>query len=72
MKLIEIEIHTDGGPWAEHNYPCPIFWERPSVYELGYGIFSPSWEAQKKGWKIVKVNGWLKNWILDLINEKYH
>lgn len=71
MKLSEIEIRTDSGPWAEHNYPCPIYWERPAVYNLGKGIFSPSWQAQKMGWQIVRVNGWFKRWILSMINEAY-
>lgn len=66
MKLQKIKIVTDGGPWASHDYPCPVFRDRPAVLNLSKGIFEPSWEAQDKGYHLVKVDTYLKKLLYEL------
>lgn len=58
MRLLTPYIDTDGGPWAKHNYPCPVYRKLPAVIDVGTGIFSPSWEAQRDGWHLVQAKGW--------------
>lgn len=54
MKLAEIEICTDGGPWAKHNYPCSVCGKYHAVLDLNTGVFQPCWACQTLGWKITK------------------
>ncbi len=56
-------IDTDGGPWAKHNKPCPVFQDEHAVFDLNIGIFLPSWKAQREGWILVKVPRWLR-WFI--------
>ena len=63
MKLLKIDIETDGGPWAKHNMPCPIDRKEYAVLDLESGVFLPSWKAQREGWMLIKAPGWLK-WFL--------
>ncbi len=61
--LMRPQVKTDGGPWATHNMPCCIHADSHAVYDLGTGIFHPSWKAQKEGWALVKLPGWAC-WLL--------
>lgn len=56
-ELAKIKIETDGGPWARHNYPCPVHGDEPAVLNLDDGVFHPSWKAQDAGWMLVKATG---------------
>ena len=48
-------VHTDGGPWATHDMPCPVLGPpHKAVLDLGTGVFHPSWEAQRQGWALIK------------------
>jgi len=67
MKPFEINIVTDGGPWVEHDYPCPVYSNLNGVYDMDKGIFKPSWVAQKRGWNLVHADTWLKRIILKYI-----
>lgn len=59
MKPFKVEIITDGGPWAEHNFPCPVYVQsRSAVYNLNTCVFEPSWTAQKDGWMTIRATGW--------------
>jgi hypothetical protein len=64
--LAEITVVTDGGPWATHNYPCPVYREKHAVIDLSTGIFQPSWEAQYQGWRLIKADSWVKFMVLRL------
>ena len=57
-----IHIKTDGGPWCEHNMPCPVHIKNRAVYDMNSGVFNPSWEAQSEGWMLVKPPRWLR-WL---------
>ena len=63
MQVMKIDIVTDGGPWAEHNYPCPVYTNCKAVLDLDKGIFQPSWIAQKHGYHIIHANTWIKRLI---------
>lgn len=59
MKLTEVNIITDGGPWVKHNMHCPIMWDKePAVFDMDQNVFLPSWKAQEDGWITVKAVGW--------------
>lgn len=64
MKLAEIVIRTDGGPWVEHNMPCPIYGDEPAVYCMNTGIFKPSRAAQRDGYAVTKADSRLGRWVL--------
>lgn len=66
--LAEIRVITDGGPWAFHNYPCPVHWKKHAVLNIGTGVFQPSWEAQKDGWMLVRASGW-RAWLIKLLGS---
>lgn len=61
-------ITTDGGPWATHDYACPVCVEKSAVLELGTGQFSPCWPCQKLGWRTKKLNWWdrFAQWVANL------
>lgn len=48
--LAEIRGVTDWGPWAQHNFPCPVCKERLARVELGGWIFGPCAECRIEGW----------------------
>ena len=57
FKLLDIKINDFGGsPFADHNYPCPVYPENKAVLVINRGYFQPSWIAQKKGFKLVKLD----------------
>ncbi len=58
MKEFEIEIVTDGGPWATHNMPCAICHKEHAVLDLETAIFYPCWKCQKQ-WVLKKKNKFL-------------
>lgn len=49
-----ITVYTDGGPWAHHNFPCPICHECVAVLELDGWVFQPCRGCQADGWIIEK------------------
>jgi len=65
-SLLEVDIITDGGPWAKHNMPCPVCGQEPAVLQLWNGIFQPCWKCQKKG--IITLQ--LPRWLMKLIRIK--
>ena len=62
MKPLKIEI-DDHGLFCLHNMPCPV---KGSEYHAVYsgGIFEPSWEAQREGWKLVRANTRFQRFLL--------
>lgn len=50
--LAEIRAVTDWGPWAQHNFPCPVCKERVARVELSGWVFGPCWECATAGWKL--------------------
>lgn len=67
MILAQIKIESDGGPWVNHNYPCPVIRDSHAVFNLNTGVFEPSWGAQRAGWHIVHADTWIKKWVLKLV-----
>jgi hypothetical protein len=66
MEIAKIEIVTDGGPWAEHNMPCPICWEKSAVLNMSTNRFDACWDCQKEGWHVcrTKPKGILKGLLV--------
>lgn len=64
-----VQIETDGGPWATHDMPCGVHFDKgeKAVLNLNDGVFEPSWRAQSEGWRLVCVApGWRRrvfDWI---------
>jgi len=64
MELLEVNVEViAGGLSCEHNYPCPVYSDKPAVY-TSYGYFQPSWEAQKEGWKLIRTTNRFQRFIL--------
>lgn len=51
-------IVTDGGPWAAHNMPCPVCYERKAVLWLHDGAFHPCDHCTADGWVLKKKRRW--------------
>lgn len=66
-ELMKIEVITDGGPWATHNYPCPVYQDLHAIINLNSGVFTPSRKAESEGWRLIQVKGWFKKWLFNLI-----
>lgn len=56
MDVAKIKVVTDGGPWVEHNMPCPICREKHAIMQLWDGNFLPCWSCQKDGYKTLKLS----------------
>lgn len=65
MKLADIQVVTDGGPWAKHNMPCAKCGKNKAVIQLWDSTFQPCWECQREGWKLVKVPKILQRFLKD-------
>lgn len=72
LKTLDSEsvptIVSDGGPWVKHNMPCAVEPSQKAVYDLGQGVFLPSWAAQRQGWMLIKPPKWLR-WFLRRRND---
>jgi hypothetical protein len=53
-EIAQITIATDGGPWAIHNFPCPICLKRPAILNLNTGVFEPCGVDRAEGWTIIR------------------
>jgi len=63
MRKPNIEVH---GPMAEHDQACAVLHRenQPAVYNLGTGVFQPSWKAQEKGYRLIKAVSPLQKFLL--------
>jgi hypothetical protein len=50
--LAEIRAVTDWGPWAEHNFPCPVCKQRASIVNIDAWVFGPCAVCQREGWEL--------------------
>ncbi len=64
MQIHEPQIVTDGGPWAEHDYACPVYADQHAVLVLDDGVFRPSGAAQRDGWRLVQARSKFHHWLL--------
>lgn len=64
VRKTKLEIF---GPFAIHDMPCAVEPKEHAVYHLDNGVFYPSWEAQRAGWKLVHAKTRFQRWILNLI-----
>lgn len=72
MKLNDIKLDDLGGsPVCLHNYPCPIYHDKPAVRIVGSNYFQPSWEAQKNGYKIVKIDNFFQKILLKFFKTDF-
>lgn len=55
-------VHTDGGPWAIHDYACPVCGQDYAVLVLHSGKFQPCWSCQKDGYRTVKLPRFFLRW----------
>lgn len=58
IPMHEPVIETDGGPWAVHDYACPVCRERYAILHLNDGVFHPCDKCAAEGWKLSKVKPW--------------
>lgn len=56
----EPQIVTDGGPWAFHDYACPVCHETKAILLLHKGVFMPCDQCQEDGWAILRLPKWLR------------
>jgi hypothetical protein len=61
-----IAVKTDGGPWAEHNFPCPVCKVRTAIMSLDGWFFRPCWECTDEGWALIHKAAlpWWKRMLL--------
>lgn len=50
--LAEVRAVTDWGPWAQHNFPCPVCKERGARVDLAGWVFSPCDHCTVAGWEL--------------------
>ena len=55
LKPLVIEI-DDLGITVHHNMPCAVCGKNHAVYHVNYGIFTPCWECQRKGYKLIRTD----------------
>ena len=68
LGLAEIKVVTDGGPWATHNFPCPVCRENKAILNLNEGVMEPCGRCSGFGWQLVhwknrrwsKLTRWLR------------
>lgn len=48
-----VVVSTDGGPWAQHNFPCPVCKEANAMMDLGGWIFEPCTKCHERGWQLM-------------------
>lgn len=60
-----IAIKTDGGPWAEHNMPCPICKGNKAIMDLDGWVFHPCGSCRQNGWVLKKSKFllWLRKFL---------
>jgi hypothetical protein len=61
------EVHVDvHGPFALHDFPCPVCRERHAVLDLSRGVMEPCWVCQGIGYQLVRAPRWahrlVKRW----------
>jgi len=54
------------GMWAEHNQCCAVYPGKSAVLDMTRNVFSPSWDAQFQGWRLVHAQNWFQLLILRL------
>lgn len=80
QKLFELDQHAanqalketplltvsmfDFGMGCNHNMPCAIESDKPAIYDGNHGVFNPSWSAQSKGWRLVRIRTKFQRWLL--------
>lgn len=69
LELLKPTVITDGGPWAEHNMPCPVCLKKSAVLNIGTGVYQPCWDCQKRGVITLQLPKWLRRWLT--INRKF-
>ena len=65
MKIADIKVLTDGGPWAQHNMPCAKCGKNKAIMQLWDGTFQPCRSCQREGWKTVKIPKFLRVFFKD-------
>lgn len=52
LDLHKPVINSDGGPWADHDYACPVCQERKAIINLNTGHFNPCDQCRADGWEV--------------------
>lgn len=60
------------GMAAIHDMPCAVHADRFAVYQGNTGVFHPSWQAQREGWRLVRATTWLQRLVLRLFFQSNH
>ncbi len=47
-----VSVATDGGTWADHNFPCPVCHVNFAILNLDGWIFNPCKTCSEKGWRL--------------------
>jgi len=62
-KIFKPTIITDGGPWADHDMPCPVCQKNSAVLQIWNKVFQPCWECQKASLQLNYRNGFLNGFL---------
>lgn len=60
LKILDVTVITDGGPWATHNMPCPVCNEHKAVANIDGYVFGPCYQCSQEGWRLKKKRWWQK------------
>lgn len=66
QELVRPQVFTDGGPWATHNFPCPVCWEHKAMLNLAGWVAEPCRGCTEEGWALSyrKLHDpWWKRWL---------
>jgi hypothetical protein len=55
LELAEIKFEDDGF-LGDHNMPCAVCVKRHAIWNHNRRLFSPCWECQRAGYKLIKLN----------------
>ena len=62
VELHKPVIVTDGAPWADHDYVCPVCQVKGAVLDLDSGRFQPCWGCQSNRWRVLQVSHLARWW----------
>lgn len=63
MEPREPIINCESGLFVEHDQRCCVMYGKHAVYTQE-GVFLPSWEAQGKGWRLIKIRTPLQRFVV--------
>lgn len=59
----------DLGICVQHDQACAVVRGKKAVWDMGLGVFRPSWQAQSAGWRLVRARTKAQKFALWLLKR---